>query len=56
MLDHAFRWADAAWFHVSPGNVRSQRALEKIGARRDHEESVPVDGVPSPRVIYRITK
>jgi N-acetylmuramic acid 6-phosphate etherase len=56
MLDHAFRWADAVWFHVSPGNLRSQRALEKLGARRDREESVPVDGVPSPRVIYRITK
>ncbi|MFM8872499.1 MAG: N-acetylmuramic acid 6-phosphate etherase, partial [Phycisphaerales bacterium] len=56
MLDHAFRWARTAWFHVSPGNLRSQRALEKIGARRDREEMVPVGGVPSPRVIYRIDR
>jgi RimJ/RimL family protein N-acetyltransferase len=56
MLDHAFRWARTVWFHVSPGNLRSQRALDKIGARRDREEMVPVGGVPSPRVIYRIDK
>ena len=56
MLDHAFRWARTAWFHVSPGNLRSQRALEKIGARRDREEMVPVGGVPSPRVIYRVDR
>lgn len=56
MLEHAFRWARTAWFHVSPGNARSQRALEAIGARRDREEIVPVGGVPSPRVIYRIDR
>ncbi|MFM7798449.1 MAG: GNAT family N-acetyltransferase, partial [Planctomycetota bacterium] len=56
MLEHAFRWARTAWFHVSPGNVRSQRALQAIGARRDREELVPVGGVPSLRVIYRIDR
>ena len=56
MLEHAFRWARTAWFHVSPGNLRSRRALEAIGARRDREEMVPVGGVPSPRVIYRIDR
>jgi RimJ/RimL family protein N-acetyltransferase len=47
---------DLVWFHVSPGNLRSQRALEKLGARRDREELVSVDGVPSPRIIYRLGK
>jgi RimJ/RimL family protein N-acetyltransferase len=56
MLAHAFRWASIAWFHVSPGNLRSRRALERIGARFDHEAVVPVGGVPSPRVIYRIDR
>jgi len=56
LLAHAFRWADVAWFHVSPGNRRSQRALEKIGARRDREEQVIVAGVPSPRIIYRFDR
>jgi RimJ/RimL family protein N-acetyltransferase len=41
---------------VSPGNERSQRALEAIGAVRDREEMVDVGGVPSPRAIYRIDR
>lgn len=56
MLAHAFRWAETAWFHVSPANHRSQRALEKLGAVLDREELVPVGGVPSPRRIYRIAR
>ena len=56
MLDHAFRWAKTAWFHVSPGNVRSQRALERIGARLDRQQDVSVGGVMSPRMIYRIDR
>ena len=56
MLDHAFRWAKTAWFHVSPGNVRSQRALERIGARLDRQQDVSVGGTMSPRMIYRIDR
>ena len=56
MLDHAFRWAKTAWFHVSPGNVRSQRALERIGARLDRQQDVSVGGVMSPRMIYRLDR
>jgi len=56
MLDHAFRWAKIAWFHVSPGNVRSQRALERIGARLDRQQDVSVGGVMSPRMIYRLDR
>jgi hypothetical protein len=36
--------------------VRSQRALERIGARFDREELVPVGGVPSERMIYRVDR
>jgi len=56
MLDHAFRWAQTAWFHVSPGNERSQRALERIGARLDRQQDVSVGGVMSPRMIYRLDR
>lgn len=35
MLDHAFGWAEAVWFHVGPQNFRSRRAVEKLGARLD---------------------
>jgi RimJ/RimL family protein N-acetyltransferase len=35
MLEHAFGWAEAVWFHVGPQNFRSRRAVEKLGARFD---------------------
>jgi RimJ/RimL family protein N-acetyltransferase len=54
MLDHAFRWARTVWFHVSPGNLRSQKALERIGATLHDRQQVMVAGVPSPRLIYRM--
>jgi len=56
MIAHAFGFARTVWFHVSPGNVRSQRALERIGARFDRRELVPVGGVPSERMIYRVDR
>lgn len=56
MLAHSFQWAETVWFHVSPGNLRSQRALERIGAQLDREELVLVGGTPSPRRIYRIQR
>lgn len=34
MLEHAFRFVDRVLFVVAPGNVRSQRAVEKIGGIR----------------------
>lgn len=32
MLDRAFTFADAVWFHVGEQNLRSRRAVEKLGA------------------------
>jgi RimJ/RimL family protein N-acetyltransferase len=32
MLDHAFRFADSVLFLVGPSNLRSQRAVAKLGA------------------------
>ena len=34
MLEHAFQFVDRVVFVVGPDNIRSQRALEKIGAER----------------------
>ena len=31
MLNHAFRFVDSALFLIGPGNIRSQRAVGKIG-------------------------
>ena len=33
MLDHAFRFVDSVLFLIGPENRRSQRAVEKLGAR-----------------------
>ena len=32
MLDHAFRWVDAVIFIIGAENIRSRKAVEKIGA------------------------
>jgi len=34
MLNHAFRFVDTVLFYIGPSNIRSQRAVEKIGAVR----------------------
>jgi N-acetyltransferase len=34
MLDHAFRFVGRVVFLIGPGNLRSQRAVEKIGGAR----------------------
>ena len=34
MLDHAFKYVDTVVFLIGPNNIRSQRAVEKIGATR----------------------
>lgn len=41
MLDHAFGFADRVLFVVGKNNLRSQKALEKIGAKFLHETEVP---------------
>jgi RimJ/RimL family protein N-acetyltransferase len=56
MLAHAFGFARTVWFHVSHGNLRSQRALERIGARLDWQGTVLLGGVPHERMVYRIDR
>jgi RimJ/RimL family protein N-acetyltransferase len=52
MLTHAFRFVTRVVFIVGPGNLRSRRALEKIGAT--HNGWRPDDS-GEPRVLYEIT-
>ena len=53
MLAHAFEFVENVVFLVGPRNLRSQKAVEKIGA-------VPVgtrrDAAGRPSLLYRITK
>jgi len=55
MLDHAFRFVERVVFVVGEKNLRSQKALQKIGARflRMSELSGP-DGKPS--LVFALTR
>lgn len=52
MLRHAFRFVKKVVFLVGPQNLRSQRALEKIGAVR---EGSRLDGSGRDSLVYQIT-
>src|SRR5204863_8912970 len=55
MLDHAFRFVDRVVFVVGENNTRSQKALEKIGARFLKKSDVrEPDG--SARLVFAIKK
>ena len=56
MIDHALRYADLVWFHVACSNLRSRRAMEKIGARLSHTGPRPVNGEPIDFCYYRIDR
>jgi RimJ/RimL family protein N-acetyltransferase len=49
MLRHAFRFVNSVVFFVSPENIRSQRAVEKIGGVLEPESD------EKGRLVYRIT-
>ncbi|MCM3876718.1 MAG: GNAT family N-acetyltransferase [Thermoanaerobaculia bacterium] len=52
MLRHAFRFVNSVVFLVGPKNVRSQRAMEKIGGARVGSR---LDGSGRESLVYRIT-
>ena len=56
MLDHAFRFVDRVIFQVGRDNLRSRKAMEKLGGVYIGEESVAyVPGEPaSPNVVFKI--
>ena len=50
MLGHAFKFVETVLFYIDPDNQRSQRSVEKIGAKRDaHLDHMG-------RVVYRVEK
>ncbi|MBA3898194.1 MAG: GNAT family N-acetyltransferase [Sphingomonadaceae bacterium] len=57
MLEHAFTIFDTAIFLVGETNLRSRRAMEKIGGRlTDRRQSWDMAGVQTGHVIYAITR
>jgi len=57
MLDYAFQFVDKVYFHVGALNIRSQKAIEKIGALKVAEVEVEYYGEASKmNFVYLITK
>ena len=57
LLEHAFRFVDRVIFHVGAGNLRSRRAMEKLGGVLIGEIAMSYHGEQShPNVIYKIDR
>lgn len=53
MLEHAFRYVDSVTFVVGPRNLRSQKALAKIGAEKTGDTA---PGAGGDSEVFRLTK
>ncbi len=56
MLDHAFCWVKRVWFHIGEHNIRSRRAIEKIGGVYSHSENMVVNNISQPTACYFIDR
>ena len=57
MIEYAFQYVDIIYFHIGANNIRSQKAIEKIGAVKIDEIEVTYYGEDSKlNYIYRINK
>lgn len=54
LIAHAAPHVDAIWFHVGKQNLRSRRAMEKIGAVAAFEAQRPQNGEMVDFIYYRI--
>lgn len=54
MLNHIYQWAGVVWFHVGKTNLRSRRAVEKLGATLSHEKERELEGKPFTQLYYRL--
>ncbi|KYG68022.1 acetyltransferase [Bdellovibrio bacteriovorus] len=52
MLEHAFKFVDNVTFEIGVNNLRSRKAIEKLGGKL--VSNVELDG--EPHVVYMITK
>lgn len=57
MLDHAFQYVENVIFHIGAVNIRSQKAIEKLGAVKISEQEIAYFGEEEKlNFIYRIEK
>lgn len=55
MVRHALAHHDSVWFHVDPANIRSIRAMEKLGATRHPIVPLDLSGVTLDWVQFEVT-
>jgi len=57
MMEYAFKHVDSVLFHIGAVNIRSQKAIERLGAVKIAEEQIAYYGEESKlNFIYRIKK
>ena len=57
MINYAFQYVNTIIFHIGANNIRSQKAIEKLGATKIDEFLVEYFGEePKLNYIYQINK
>jgi RimJ/RimL family protein N-acetyltransferase len=56
MLEHAFSAYDIVYFHVAPNNLRSQKAMLKLGATHLYDTELDLSGVPAMCKCYGLSR
>lgn len=56
MLEHAFKFVESVVFLIGPTNVRSQKAVEKIGGVMTGQRETTLHGKTVENVVYQIKK
>jgi RimJ/RimL family protein N-acetyltransferase len=57
MLQHAFNYVDKVHFEVGAQNIRSQKAMERLGAEKIFEQEVTYYGeLPKHNFVYEMKK
>ena len=57
MLDHAMQWVNTVEFHVGVNNIRSQKAMEKLGAVKTGVTDMSYYGEPPhTNIIYQVNQ
>ncbi|MCL6281957.1 GNAT family N-acetyltransferase [Ruegeria sp. 2012CJ41-6] len=56
MLERAFQERKEVWFHIDPGNLRSQKGTAKLGARHVDNRLIDLDGVTTQWMRWVLTE
>ncbi|MBS7231437.1 GNAT family N-acetyltransferase [Flavobacterium psychroterrae] len=54
LIDYAFQHLDSVFFHIGADNIRSQKAVEKLGAVKINEMNVTSNGIDIPHFEYEL--